>query len=237
MEETGTGESIIELEFDIGDTEFFLVTVSEASRCEIRLHEMQQRADGRVLEFFSIEGADPETLSALVGEVENVDRVRLLNSSEDSALFSAVSETAVAQTLAETETRMVDVVAKAGEGRLVVEVLPHVDTQGVVDSFLETYPDAELVARRTTDREAPLVTPTQAHESLLSDLTDRQLETLRLAHARGYFEWPRETTTDALADQLGVSSPTVSQHLRAVQRKVFDRLLVRSLRRSSTESA
>lgn len=220
---------IIELEFDISSSEFFLVSVSSRTGAEVRLHELQRRRDGSVLEFFTVRGTDPDTLQDLVETVDDIDSVRLLEAGDTSALFSAVSESAIATALADSETRIADLVASAGEGRLVVEVLPHVDEQDVIDSFLDAYPQAEMVARRVTDRRAPLVTPTQVHERLLSDLTDRQLETLRVAHARGYFEWPRRTTTDELGEELGVASSTVSQHLRAVQRKVFDRLLDRSL--------
>lgn len=45
------------------------------------------------------------------------------------------------------------------------------------------------------------------------------------AYLGGYFERPRETTGADLATQLDISAATVSQHLRAAQRKVLDELL------------
>jgi predicted DNA binding protein len=55
-------------------------------------------------------------------------------------------------------------------------------------------------------------------------MTDRQREVLRHALDVGYFERPRGTTATELADHFGVARATVSQHLRAAQRKVFTRL-------------
>lgn len=48
----------------------------------------------------------------------------------------------------------------------------------------------------------------------LFDLSPAQRETVLAAFERGYFEIPRETTLDALADHLGVSDQAVSERLR-----------------------
>lgn len=82
----------------------------------------------------------------------------------------------------------------------------------------------EPVDRRETERRAPLLTRDQLVVELVGDLTEQQLRVLRVAHAEGYFEWPRDTTAEALADRLGVSTPTLSEHLRAAERKVFGEL-------------
>ncbi|MFC6793389.1 helix-turn-helix domain-containing protein [Halobaculum halobium] len=41
----------------------------------------------------------------------------------------------------------------------------------------------------------------------------------------GFFEWPRESTGQEVADSLDVSQPTVNRHLRASQRKLLTMLL------------
>ncbi|MFC7135535.1 helix-turn-helix domain-containing protein [Halobaculum litoreum] len=56
-------------------------------------------------------------------------------------------------------------------------------------------------------------------------MTERQLEVLRVAYLRGFYEWPRESTGQEVADALGVSQPTVNRHLRASQRKLLELLL------------
>ncbi|MXR40197.1 hypothetical protein GRX01_02335 [Halobaculum sp. WSA2] len=216
--------SMVELEFDISDAGFFLVEASEAEECDLRLEEIMQRSDGTVVEYLSVSGADPDRVARLAGEADDIEDVRLVYADDESALFEFVSTSAIATTLANDRTHVSDIEATAGDGRLVVEVPPHVDATAVVDSFLTSYPDAELLAKRTLDRKSPLITPAQGREAALHGLTDRQLQSLRTAYAMGYFERPRETTAAEVADELGVTDSTFGQHLRVAERKVFDEL-------------
>ena len=52
-------------------------------------------------------------------------------------------------------------------------------------------------------------------------LTDRQSEVLRTAYREGYFERPREANATELAEKLGISQSTFTEHLVAAQRKLF----------------
>lgn len=54
-----------------------------------------------------------------------------------------------------------------------------------------------------------------------SRLTDRQYEVIERALERGYFEWPRETDSEALAAELGISRATFLEHLRKAQSKLL----------------
>ncbi|RQG93467.1 transcriptional regulator [Natrarchaeobius chitinivorans] len=61
-------------------------------------------------------------------------------------------------------------------------------------------------------------------EDVVPDLTSRQRETLLSAVENGYYELPRETTTDALAAELGISRRTAEDHLRRAERKLITSL-------------
>jgi predicted DNA binding protein len=52
-------------------------------------------------------------------------------------------------------------------------------------------------------------------------LTDRQTEVLEEALDRGYFEWPREITSEELAEELCITRPTLHEHLRKAQSKLL----------------
>ncbi|WP_242492963.1 helix-turn-helix domain-containing protein [Halogeometricum borinquense] len=60
---------------------------------------------------------------------------------------------------------------------------------------------------------------------LRNQLTERQRTALEAAYHAGFFQWPRETTGEGVAESLGVSPPTFHQHLRKAEQKVFDHLL------------
>ncbi|WP_435115965.1 helix-turn-helix domain-containing protein [Halolamina sp. C58] len=52
-------------------------------------------------------------------------------------------------------------------------------------------------------------------------LTDRQREALELAVSRGYYESPRQVTAAELADELGISQPSLSSLLRRGERRLL----------------
>lgn len=53
-------------------------------------------------------------------------------------------------------------------------------------------------------------------------LTDKQIDALLLAHAEGYYQWPRELSASELAGRLGLSSSAFLEHLRHAESKVLN---------------
>jgi predicted DNA binding protein len=90
----------------------------------------------------------------------------------------------------------------------------------VLDTIDEIYPGTELVAQRTSEREPR--TAREVYEVLLDRLTEKQRAALETAYFAGYFEWPRTATGEEVADVLGVSAPTLANHLRTAERKLLD---------------
>jgi predicted DNA binding protein len=62
-------------------------------------------------------------------------------------------------------------------------------------------------------------------EELFSTLTPRQQELLEAAVEMGYYEVPRRTTHEEIAEVVGVSAGTVGEHLRKVEGKVLSTLV------------
>ncbi|MFB6141534.1 MAG: helix-turn-helix domain-containing protein [Halosimplex sp.] len=63
--------------------------------------------------------------------------------------------------------------------------------------------------------------PPEAEESSQYGLTDRQHEALTLAIARGYYESPRQATTEELAEEMDISQPSMSSLLRRAERQLL----------------
>lgn len=61
--------------------------------------------------------------------------------------------------------------------------------------------------------------PTMNH--LFSQLTERQREVLEGAIEEGYYENPRQTTHEEIAEQLDITPGSVGQHLRNIEATVF----------------
>ena len=64
------------------------------------------------------------------------------------------------------------------------------------------------------------VTVLNTSEINSNDLTERQMEILKLAYKLGYFEEDRKITLTELAEKLGVSAPTLEEILRRALKKV-----------------
>ncbi|EMA41469.1 helix-turn-helix domain-containing protein [Halococcus hamelinensis] len=57
----------------------------------------------------------------------------------------------------------------------------------------------------------------------LGRLSHRQREVFRLARDRGYYRWPTETPAEELADELGITTSTLHEHLYKAEQKLLDR--------------
>jgi len=54
-----------------------------------------------------------------------------------------------------------------------------------------------------------------------ADLTDRQFEVIERALEEGYFEWPRDASSEEIAEKLDISRATFLEHLRKAQSKLL----------------
>lgn len=55
----------------------------------------------------------------------------------------------------------------------------------------------------------------------LDELTDRQREVIRTADELGYFEVPREASTQDVAQELGIDGSTATEHLQRAERNLM----------------
>jgi predicted DNA binding protein len=62
-------------------------------------------------------------------------------------------------------------------------------------------------------------------QRVVERLTEKQLSALRAAFLAGYYDYPRGTTAEALADSLDIAPSTFHQHLQAAQRKLLATVL------------
>lgn len=221
----GQAGSVVEVEFTLCDSRYPFVGASESEACRVELADMVPRPDGRYAEFFNVVGVAPDRIAALGADYDTVE-VSVLRESERGGLLEfLVSGDCPAFSLAELGALPREVVGVDGEGRIVAEIPSKYDPAAVVGAFLEATPDAELAAKREVDGVTPMFTRSAAPQLLETHLTDRQREVLRAAFEAGYYEWPRESTGEKVAESLGISSATFSEHIHAAERNLLTVLL------------
>lgn len=218
-------EGVVVVEFSVTDPEYPFVGLSAAEDCRVSLERMLPRGDGEYAEFFSVLGADPGRVLELA-EANDLVESELIERYEDGGLFEfTVEGFCPARALAERGAIPRTVESEGGEGTIVVEIPGGEAVPTVIDSFLEEHPGVELVAKRTTERFTPLFTQEELQQALGERLTPRQREVLTTAFDLGYYEPTGGASGAAIADELGISPPTVSQHLQAAERKLVTILL------------
>ncbi|AUX10832.1 bacterio-opsin activator HTH domain protein [Halalkaliarchaeum desulfuricum] len=213
------------MEFEVRDRDCFFIEASGVAGCRVRLEHLVRRSDGKLLEYFTVDGAPTDRVLSLAADAPGIVDARLVNRGVDGGLFEfVVSGPCVTTTLADSGAIARSVAAEDGVGHVVASVPPHVDVRSVVETFRDRHACVDLVARRDADREVPVRTKSGGRVALTESLTEKQQEVLRTAYLGGYFAWPRKSTAEECAEALGIAQPTFSQHVRVAQEKVFDEL-------------
>ncbi|TYL37552.1 histidine kinase [Natronococcus pandeyae] len=216
-------DDVTELELVIRDESEPLSSVATRLDRPLEVRSVVPRSSGGSVVFATVAAGDPESIADALAGVEVVESVRPVGERADDTLVELVLEessiaTAVAdhggvvRTLTPTDDRV----------RLVLELSGTVDVRSFVRMLERRYPSTELVARR--ERERSFEDEHTFGAALQERLSERQRWTLEAAYYGGFFEWPRESTGEEIADSLDVSQPTFSRHVRIAQRKLFSLL-------------
>jgi predicted DNA binding protein len=217
--------SPLEVEFTLRDEAYPFVGVSEREDCAFELAEMLPRGEGRYAEFFNVAGASPQRIEALAAAHGTVEATHLTTYRDGDLFEFVVSDHCPAFRLAELGALPRTVRGVDGVGTIVAEIPSRYDHAAIVETFLEEHSDAELASKRETDAITPPLSEPAFRQVLRTHLTDRQLEVVRTAFEAGYYEWPRECTGEEVAEELGISSATFSEHVHAAERKLLTALI------------
>jgi predicted DNA binding protein len=106
-------------------------------------------------------------------------------------------------------------------GREYWTVVVHEDREAVGEALDEVR--AEKDAEIRVDHIAAVEDGVGTGMFAVDDLSERQREAFELARRRDYYSWPREVSAAELADELGVSKPTLLEHLRKAEAKLLGR--------------
>ncbi|WP_247004957.1 bacterio-opsin activator domain-containing protein [Halosolutus gelatinilyticus] len=205
-------DTVVELEFRIDGGETFSFDLSSAYDCRCSLEWAGTTASGRSFQFVTVEGLDGETVLAEARDHESVEECRLIRDGMGRCTIEMrLSESGV-RTLANHGATIRDVTVEDGVGACVVEVPQDAPVREIAEALTAVYENTELVARRQIDR--PVRTAAERRNRIVDQLTERQHTTLRLAYYGGFFDWPRESTGEEIAEAMDVSPPTMHQHLR-----------------------
>lgn len=216
-------ESGTELEFEIGDEGLAFAAASTDADCRFVFDHPVQTGDGETRCYLTVDGADPSVGATIADGTETVESCRALDAGADGPHFELVVTESVYDCLAEAGVRGKRIVVEDGVATLLVEGPGDVDTRTVHETLASRFDDVDLAAKREGESGYSIGKDTGTIEERL---TDRQRTILRSAYYSGYYEWPRETDAESLAESFDVASTTLLQHLRKghgeIMAAVFD---------------
>ncbi|POG56237.1 bacterio-opsin activator domain-containing protein [Haloferax marisrubri] len=213
-------DTVVQLEFESSDERDVLVRLSADLGCSIRLRGVVPIEAQSLLCFLTVREATTDAVFDELQTTDAVEHIRLIRDrGTESLLEVALSAGSTITTLTSYDGTVSRFVAEDGVARFVGEFSNETPLRDVMSDLTDAYPATELVAKQEVER--PTRNTADFRESLVARLTDKQQSVLRAAYLAGYFEWPRGSTAEDIADSIDISSPTLHQHLRTAQQKLM----------------
>ncbi|WP_323676719.1 bacterio-opsin activator domain-containing protein [Halorubellus sp. PRR65] len=211
-------DTIVELEFRHTDRADPFVDLSASTGATANLKGVASTSDSSLTCYLEADGVSGETFLEAATTHDLVEDVRLVTDGDPSLFEITVSSSAV-HTLSSAGATVKTFRVEQGEGRLVAEVAPDADLKALARAVESAYEETSVLSKRRVERSV------QSGESFRKDLedrlTERQQTAMETAFSAGYYEWPRESTAEEVAEAMDISSPTLHEHLRAGERKLL----------------
>ncbi|ELY99245.1 bacterio-opsin activator domain-containing protein [Natrialba asiatica] len=226
-------DAVIELEFRLEEMVPELVALTDTESRTISIKQLI-RGDEALLAYGTAQDISREAFEEAVEQSEGVTAVRFLSVKRDEFEFELVIPAAASlfEAIATHGGRVESATIADSEFRFVVELPRGRDTRQMIELIKEHRADATYLAQRTTERSERDDSGSGGSGAgrrmmgvLEDDLTEKQRAALETAYFAGYFDWPRESTGEEIADRLGIAPATFNQHLRTAERKFFDSAL------------
>jgi len=214
-------DRVVEMEFQSTADAAYPLGVAAKHDCVLRESGSVDLGD-EVLAYKTVEGASPSTVLPDLLDHERVPEGRVIRDDGDSGVVELRAPGCYESILLDAGVRPLEVVTDGETVTVTAEAPPDAEPRTVLDTLTEHVPGFELVVKQSRNRQPA----TNADDrSLRDELTERQREVLQAAYMAGYYEWPRDTNAEELADRLDIASSTLHQHLRRAERNLLDELL------------
>lgn len=212
-------DEAIELSFCIPDI-FDAVGISPPTDGVITIDRALSLGDDVYLTYGTATEDALPVLEALVEQLPYwVDQTILSKQQGDIRFEARLSDPPMVSLLAAQGGHIKQATIEHGECHMTIHLPPSVDTQRISKGIKDAFPTVELITRQQVTK------PTKANEHLgqvvHEELTDRQRVILEAAYHSGFFESPRTSSGEDVAESLEISASTFHQHLRKAERRIL----------------
>ena len=218
-------DELVELEFRINDV-FDALGASVRTDEQITLDSAIPVGDGGFLVHGTAHHDALPALRGLADVLPHFEGVSVRSDGHPVSITVHLSEPPILSVVSDIGGYFENFAIENGDCAMTIHLSPTVEVRQAIEAVDGAYPSAELVRRKQIVR--PRDDPHRLHRRIVDGLTDRQRMVMDAAYHGGYFEWPRETAGQEIADALGISPATFSQHLRKAEKTVFETMYGRT---------
>jgi PAS domain S-box-containing protein len=222
--------ALTRLAFSVEDPDFLLTRLARTADCRLSYQGgMQQTDDGQYV-FVTVDDADVRAVAEHARGLPGITEVNSIGHSgsaestgdetDGGVLQLRLTTPFLALELAEHGAIFQEATADPTSTTVVVDIPENVAVRTVTQLLQERFTSVTLTRKQTRERTADH----DLYSRFVTKLTDRQMEVIQTAYYGGFFESPRENTGEEIATTLDISPPAFYQHVRTVQRKLFETL-------------
>ncbi|RBI59370.1 hypothetical protein DMJ13_22325 [halophilic archaeon] len=214
--------SVTEIVFETTDESCPLNKISARTNCRIVLKQLLPAKNG-FFTYFQISGAEIEEIHGLMEHDTDLE-TRLLANGDASGVFEVRigdGRPYFVPLIVESGAFLSKMRIKNGEGHIIVQVPADISSCEIVNLVLDYHPTMDVVAQRQNTYPVPLFSQEVFQRAVYEELTERQIEVLLAAYINGYFQSPREKSSEEIAAEMDITVPTFTYHLRGAQHQIF----------------
>ena len=210
--------SMTRVEVTIDDPTFVLSRLARDAGCTLSYQGgVQQSTEGNDV-FVTVNDGSIAEVADVASELVGINEVQQISADgEGGVLRLRLTQPFLALELADHGAVFREATADPTTTTLVIDIPESIDVRTITQLVRETFAGVELRAKQTLDQTAEH----NLYSEFLDSVTERQLEVIQTAYYSGFFESPRESTGEEVAETLGISPPAFYRHARTVQRKLF----------------
>ncbi|MFU8869129.1 PAS domain S-box protein [Natronococcus sp.] len=212
-------DGVTEIELELG-SESPLCRFADRLDRRLAFEGATLQDDDTALAFVSLEPpVDGDGIDATVDGI--ADPTVLASSDRGTLVQLRVTGPFLGRIVADHGATLRELVSDDSDHRAVVDLPTGLELRTVLADINRRGLSASMVARRERSSGDGASLGGPARKAILDQLTPRQQEVVRTAYHSGFFEWPRRTTGEAVADSLSISPPAFHKHVRSVERKLL----------------
>jgi predicted DNA binding protein/PAS domain-containing protein len=217
-------DTTVELDLEFGADDSPLAALSARLGCRLEATGTVPVEGGSLIQFLTVSGAEAAgVLNALRADEElSLTAGRIVEAADGTAsdlLSLRLSGSSPLVWLVDHGATIEGLTVENGRTTLSATVAPD-EARQLLDGLTEAFPGVTLTGKHETERDVR--TAGSFRSSVRSRLTDRQHEVLRTGYLAGYFDWPRRSTAEEVADTMDISSATLHGHVRKSLRELLD---------------